>query len=610
MTRQLSFGLRCALLALLAAPAHAQHAQVGGSTSRVTLFVDADDDDDDGIADSAASALGGSALLDIHWLRASELGSLRNVSPILSQNARFVVDNRPLPSGARLPAASAKLGLQGLRPGRTPVLINRRTFDVSVVGFDAYDAHGSRVDLASSHASISRVLPAFLSNDDAGASDLDALRWVAVAEEDALPSEVEVFSLDPAGKELDRLEHVELWELPCPPASTPGLACRGTPLIRATADRIDRAHPESAGRSLRAEVGGKLVVRVAGRKAASIRVGGPRVSALGAIERLRVRLNVHVLRTTVGGPPALGADDADALQRVRNEVQTASLLWGQCGVHFGPARELAIRVVDPPAPFLLSLGCGFALPASGGEIRLRAGRKAIRLRSSPGELPANLAQRLAALLSAQNFSVEVLSNPRNESSQLASLDLLVRENGAPVTLERDGESPLSSDPSLNVCIGKVDFADGVQHFTDHNAALGTTEERTLIHAYADRDPSTVEVFVVPAFSGSGRVGESFVDAPGAAIHNTVLLDRAAVLAGARSHVLAHEIGHILLNMPGHPDDSGVDQPSALMDSDATDPSIFGPRRLSLAECERAVRERGPSSRAPLLYEWPLITRAR
>jgi hypothetical protein len=90
----------------------------------------------------------------------------------------------------------------------------------------------------------------------------------------------------------------------------------------------------------------------------------------------------------------------------------------------------------------------------------------------------------------------------------------------------------------------------------------------------------------------------------------VLVDRAAILAGARSHVLAHELGHVLLNLPGHPDDYGVDQPTSLMDADATDPSIFGPRRLSIAECERALRERGPRARAPLLEPWPLLTPVR
>jgi hypothetical protein len=43
----------------------------------------------------------------------------------------------------------------------------------------------------------------------------------------------------------------------------------------------------------------------------------------------------------------------------------------------------------------------------------------------------------------------------------------------------------------------------------------------------------------------------------------------------------------------------------LMDSDASDASPFGPRRLPVDECARAVRQSGPGSRIPLLTEWKL-----
>ncbi len=58
-------------------------------------------------------------------------------------------------------------------------------------------------------------------------------------------------------------------------------------------------------------------------------------------------------------------------------------------------------------------------------------------------------------------------------------------------------------------------------------------------------------------------------------------------------------------MPGHPDDYGVDQPASLMDADAADSTIFGPRRLSVDECVRALRESGPTAPVPLLEPWPM-----
>jgi hypothetical protein len=150
------------------------------------------------------------------------------------------------------------------------------------------------------------------------------------------------------------------------------------------------------------------------------------------------------------------------------------------------------------------------------------------------------------------------------------------------------------------------LSDGLTHFTDFDAIAGTVEERSLLKAFDDGDPTTLEVFVVPSFARTGRIGESFIFNDGSSVRNAVILDRAGIRAGARSYALAHELGHILLDMPGHPDDFGVDQPSSLMDADAADPTIFGPRRLSVAECERAITQSGPRAAAPLLTEWPLI----
>ncbi|MFZ5897307.1 MAG: hypothetical protein ACOY0T_40005 [Myxococcota bacterium] len=575
---------------------------------RLVLFADHDDDDRNGLPDATEVHLSESASVDVRWFLPRELPKKHFVSPILSQIVRFVADGRAVPSGGTLSAGHRRVGLQGVSAGRTTVLMGERAFDVSVVEFAAYDVHGSQVDLTTSHASISRVLPSFLINDDAGASDADALRWVAIGEEDTLPARVDVVSTGADGQKLDTLSNVELWELPCPSHTGAAFACRATPLLRATADRIDRGHPESSGRSLRAEVGGRLSVHVAGRKIASISVGGPRITAVGPIDRLRARLKVHVLRSSPGGAPSVGFDDQRALALVRAEVATASLLWGQCGIHFGPSKELAVELVDPPPPYLLAIGCGMALPASGGEIHFRVGRHSVRLPLKRGELPRSVAERVAQSLRSAGFPAIVSYNARIEPAALGSVDVLVRRGPKFWPLEREPGQPLSSDPTLSVCIGSVDLGDGLSHFTDYDAVAGTLEERAMIKAYADEDPTTIDMFVVPAFSGTGRVGESFLDTEGGAIHNTVIVDRAAILAGARSHVLAHEIGHVLLQMPGHPDDYGVDQPTALMDSDATDPSIFGPRRLSVEECERAVRERGPTSRAPLLEAWPFVTR--
>jgi hypothetical protein len=148
--------------------------------------------------------------------------------------------------------------------------------------------------------------------------------------------------------------------------------------------------------------------------------------------------------------------------------------------------------------------------------------------------------------------------------------------------------------------------DGLSHFSDSDAAAGTIEERTLLKALVDDDPTTIDVLVIPHFLTLGRIGESFVDARGLGVRNAIIIDRAAVRAGARSFALAHELGHVLLQVAGHPDDFGADLPTRLMDADAADSTVFGPRRLSVTECERAILQSGPGAPVELLRGWPLL----
>ena len=175
---------------------------------------------------------------------------------------------------------------------------------------------------------------------------------------------------------------------------------------------------------------------------------------------------------------------------------------------------------------------------------------------------------------------------------------LRRKDGTLVAVDAAPGLPLSTDPTLSVRIGSVDVSDGLQHFTDMDAMAGTLEERTLLKALDDGDPATIEVVVVPLFAGGGRIGESFIGSDLSSVRNVVLLDRAGIRARKSSLTLAHELGHVLMDLPGHPDDYGVDTPTLLMDSDAADASPFGPRRLTLDECARAVRQAGPQGARP------------
>lgn len=566
---------------------------------RLVLFVDGDDDDDDGVADGTAARVAGAAARDLLPLPAGV-----HIDWTPSALFRVIADGRPVTAA---PGRRGTLALQGAAPGTASLSLEGAPFELAVLDALLVDGRGARIDLARSHVSLSHRLPTVASSDEGTEpADPDALRWVLVGPSDALPDEVSLASTRLGGARLDAIPHVPLGPFPCPPGVPPELSCRATPLGWATADTIERRHPAEAVRWLSAEVGGRITLGVAGAKAASARVGGPRLTRMGPIERLRGKLRVHVLRTQRGGMPAIGGDDAGARALAQAEVDVASRLWGQCGVHFGPPSAQDISVNDPPPTYLLAVGCEIGLPASGGELRFSALGRRLRVPTRAGQAPVEVAYAVARALSSVGVNASVSPNPATLGAPFGTADVIARRpDGSLAELKPDGSAPLSSDQSLTACLGEVDFADGVEHFTDIDAPAGTVEERALVKAFEDGDPTTIDVFVVPAFSGAGRIGESFVHEPGASIQNVVILDRAGIRAGARSFVLAHELGHVLLDLPGHPDDYGVDRPSDLMDADAADPSMFGPRRLSIAECERAYRQSGAGAAAPLLTPWPL-----
>ncbi len=406
---------------------------------------------------------------------------------------------------------------------------------------------------------------------------------------------------------LDQLAALPLVASACPPDEASG-PCWATPPLRLTPDALDRAYVAAHERSLEAELGGILQVETGGRVLGAWRVGAPHSPGFAGLGRLSAHLRVRVLRVVPGGMPSIGGDVAAALQLVQSEVLAANKLWAQCGVDLQGQGGLDVQVVDPPPMQLLAVGCDNGLPASGGQVSFRAQGRRVRLPTHAEESPLIVAQRIARALRGFGLSAQVSPNQRTGAGAAGACDVLVRgAHGQALSLgaDLDPHVPLSSDPTLNLCLGEVDLSNGLSHFVEDDASAGTLEERALIKAFDDGDPSTIEVFIVPSFDQSGRIGESFIDEDGAGIQNTVIIDRAALRAGPRSNALAHELGHILLDMPGHPDDYGVDQASSLMDSDASDASLFGPRRLSSTDCERMLRESGPSARVPLLSPWPL-----
>lgn len=457
------------------------------------------------------------------------------------------------------------------------------------------DFRGEPQELVGLQASFSRTLPEELGSIPS--PDRDALRFLLVGAPDSALETLQALTLSARGRPLDVIANFRAEPVACPEGVAPELVCRETPPLRLVGDALERNHPLLKQRSLRAELGGKLRLSLGGHALAEIPVGAPRGSKGGRLERLRARLRVLVLRARRGGAPAVGGSDAGARLVMQQELANAAALWAQCGVELGALDAPSIELVQPPTSQLLTVGCGLGQPATGGQLRLENGRKVITLTTQPGESPLSVALRLASALGATGKAPRVFENQRAAGDALPSADLLLE---GPSTWRRAEPEPLSSDPTLPLCLGQVDLSDGVTHFSDGDAFVGTFEERALLRAFDDGDPLSVEVLVVPELEGGQRIGESFIVSPGSSLSSSVLIDRSAIAAGARSFALAHELGHVFLAMPGHPDDFGVDQPWSLMDADVADGTIFGPRRLSLSDCERAASQAGPKSLVPVL----------
>jgi len=377
-----------------------------------------------------------------------------------------------------------------------------------------------------------------------------------------------------------------------------------SPWLRLVADRLDDEAPDVSGRLLWVALRDRVEARI-GQARQSLRVGRPG-SEDGPLAARRGTLRVRVLRHR--GVPAVGTTEARAMALAREQVAIANEIWAQCLLDFGAPHEADVAVVDAPGPWMVAIGDPEGMPARGGTLRIRAGERSIRLDVAAGSTPVQTALALADVLRAEGFDADVRANPRTERGTDRSADVLVSRGGQPVALSPEPGSPLTTDLWQTVAIGGVDLADGLQEFSNENAAAGTLEERALLHGVGDGDPTTIEVVVVGHFSARTRQGEAFIESDQSAVLNAVLLDRTGVRLQRAAWTQSHELGHVLLDQPFHPDNVGADRPWLLMDSNASAPTLRGPRRLTPEDCARVRRRSGVNATPPLLRRYPSETR--
>ncbi|MGD0676789.1 MAG: hypothetical protein ABSC94_15355 [Polyangiaceae bacterium] len=597
--------------AILTATGPPKTASARSRTLRIDLWADRDDDDANGRADGEQDFLPPAARVDLVPVDTRLWGAKVEVLSGGGHARLVAASGRPLPWSRTLTAADS---FEGLTPGRVELLAKSADEELHVTlavsGIDLRDGEGQLVDMARSQASLERSPPMRSEGPiDGPYDDFDALRAVIVVPDEGpgldADRDVTIDSVSALGVRIDQLGAVTASPSPCA-RPYEGVKCWATRPLRFVGDDVDRNHPLVVGRSIKAQVGGAIVFRSGGRKLQMVRVLGPRSSPVGSIGRLRVRLRPFVLRVGAGGAPAIGGTDSGAVEDLHNELASAAAIWGQCGVTFGDLRQLDVKVVDPPPPHLVAVGDVLGLPASGGEIKLRVDNRRIDLVTIPGESPDAVAARLAREVERAGLLAVVSPNARIGPASGGSVDVSVRRRDETLlAVEAAAGGRVSTDQTLTVRIGSVDLSDGLQHFSDADAMAGTLEERTLLKALDDGDPTTIEVVVVPLFAGGGRIGESFIGSDLSSLRNVVLIDRAGIRTRKSSLTVAHELGHVLMDLPGHPDDYALDTPTLLMDSDAADASPFGPRRLPLEHCARVMRQAGPQARVPLLADWPI-----
>jgi hypothetical protein len=574
----------------------------------LTIAVDADDDDEDGQFDARQDENVPEANLHPFDLkRAGARGHLNVEGPLRILHRGRVVQPPVALRRFRQPGSWA---LQGLRASNQAALVletekQTRRVRVRVVAISLLDANNELLDARRDAVGVSRritndaSLPRGADYDETSPGPENVRIELFDPKADGLRARASLVSVDPeSGTVRHALREVELKR------PDPGLPFR-SPWLRLVGDRIDAEAPGVTDQVLRTALRDIIRVRYetpGGVATQSLRVGRPG-DEKGARAARQAHLRIRVLRHQREGIQVIGESQQAALRLARKQVGIANEIWGQCFLGFGRPSEADVGLIDPPPPTLLSVGEGDGLPARGdGEIRFRIGQQGIGpIPTAAGAEPVTTALAVARAIREAGYRARVTENAPTEFGAGRSADILVRtRNGELVTLSRDGEHPLSTDARQRVVIGSVDLGDGLQEFDNMTAMSGTLEERTLLKALSDDDPTTIDLFLVNGFTGGTRQGEAFIEGDSGAIVNTVLLDRNGLRQQRAAWTQAHEVGHVLLDQPFHPDNVGPDRPWLLMDADTALPLVTGPKRLRPKDCRRVRAMSGVDAVPPLL----------
>jgi hypothetical protein len=568
----------------------------------VRMAMDGDDDDANGVTDAVdALPLGSDELLGLK-IRGGSAAHVR-----VSAGLRLVTSTG---TSTATTLSSDPIFLQATAPSREvgdmQLVVEHSgksvVVPITVLRVSFVDGLGHVIDPSRDSLAISRRIThdASLPREPFAASD-DVDNFRVEVEDPSLPDAEYVWLSTDSGSGVHGvLRHVPL-------AREGGSKVLRSPLLRLVADATDSSAPEVRDRLLIARLRDRVHVGIGGgtqRIGQDVRVSRPGKDG-GRNAALRGKLRMHVLRFAAGEAPVVGDGEPEAVNLAREQIEIANEIWAQCAIDFGAPEDAEVEILDPPPPALLAIADVDGMLAAGdGEISFVANGVTIGpVKTRRGASPEATALSVALALRARGFRADISVNPRTEQGSGPSADIVVRDaEGELVTLSAKGV--ISSDKRQRADIGRVDLSDGIQEFDNMLAATGTLEERSLVKLVGDADATTIDVIVVNRFVNPQRQGEAFIEADGSAMANTLIVDRNAVRFQRQAWVQAHELGHVLLDEAFHPDNVGSDRPWLLMDADARQGRVTGPKRLSDDECSKARRRSGPSAYPALLSPAP------
>ena len=274
-------------------------------------------------------------------------------------------------------------------------------------------------------------------------------------------------------------------------------------------------------------------------------------------DRQRLRVAVHVVKTTVGGAGIVTA--ANAKRRV---LKWCRRIFAQANI---APKLLQVREVDPVENLICISDAPQNGPANAGGRRaagdgtlgftINATGKASQV-VGPITPPANqdaltTATQLAGLVQAP-YTATVSPNPRRFNDALASCDILITEaSGAPVSFSTP---VVSNDSAQTLTVGSVNPLPAAnQSWDGFNFLVGTAHQRVLCKNY-DTGDDRIDVFVIRATTDGNR-GEAMMDGhsivapadqhgvPG--VRFSLFVIQSAMNAGDNDPlVLSHEMGHV------------------------------------------------------------------